>query len=248
MSMDLLQLTVLGSATPYPRVDNACSGYLVSTGDTRIWVDAGAGTLAALQRYTRLEELDAIWISHMHADHSADLLVAYYAVRYADVRLAAPIPLFGPPGIADKLAHFLTNSEVRSPIESAFAIEELHDGHVTQVGPLALRSGAVAHGVPAFGLRIEASGRSLAYSGDTAPCAGLVGLAEGCDVLLCESGNAKPQDGDELEHHGPEEAGATADAAGAGRLIVTHVSPFLRPQHVGERRGPDLPLPGHGRL
>lgn len=76
-------MTVLGCATPCPSVDNPCSGYLVSGGDTRVWVDAGSGTLAELQRHVRLDDLDAIWISHMHADHSADLLTAYYGALFA---------------------------------------------------------------------------------------------------------------------------------------------------------------------
>src|SRR5690242_13592046 len=191
MANEFLRLTVLGCATPYPSVDNPCSGYLVSSGDTHVWVDAGSGTLGPLQRYVRLDELDAIWVSHLHADHSADLLTAYYGALYADVRLAAPIPLYGPPGIADRLAGFLTNTSVRSPIESAFAVTELHDGHQVTAGPLKLTSRVVAHGVPAFALRVEAAGRSLVYSGDTAPCANLTNLADGCDVLLCEAESAQ---------------------------------------------------------
>lgn len=168
---DPLRLTVLGCATPYPSVDNPCSGYLVSGGGTRLWVDAGTGTLAQLQRHVRLDEVDAIWISHLHADHSADLLTAYYGLLFADIRLAKPIPLYGPRGIADRLAHYLTNSATRSPVESAFDVHELHDGHRARVGALTLTSRAVAHGIPAFALRVEAAGGSLVYSGDTAPCA-----------------------------------------------------------------------------
>ena len=85
-----LSLTVLGCATPYPSADNPCSGYLVSNGDTRLWMDAGTGTLGPLQRHTRLEDLDAIWISHLHADHSADLLTACYALLHADVERDPP--------------------------------------------------------------------------------------------------------------------------------------------------------------
>lgn len=165
----------------------------MTSGDTRLWMDAGSGTLAQLQRHTRLDDLDAIWISHLHADHCADLLTAYYGALFADVRLAAPIPLYGPPGIADRLAHFLTNTPVRSPIESAFAVHELYDGHQAQLGPLALASRAVAHGMPAFAVRVEAAGRSLVYSGDTAPCANLTNLAEGCDTL--------PENGDSEQWH-----------------------------------------------
>ncbi|WP_019355093.1 MBL fold metallo-hydrolase [Streptomyces sp. AA1529] len=235
MTNDVLRLTVLGSATPYASVDNACSGYLVSGRGTRVWLDAGSGTLAQLQRHVRLDEVDAIWISHLHADHSADLLTAYYAALFADVRLAAPIPLYGPPGIADRLAHFLTNSANRSPVESAFAVHELDDGHRARAGALTMTSRAVEHGIPAFAVRIEAEGRTLAYSGDTAPCANLAELAAGCDVLLCEADSAQvPAEGPQV-HHTPEDAGDTATAARAARLIVTHVGRSLTPQQAVTR-------------
>ncbi|WJV46660.1 MBL fold metallo-hydrolase [Streptomyces flavofungini] len=235
MRPELLHLTVLGSATPHPSVDNPCSGYLVSSEDTRIWVDAGSGTLGPLQRHVRLDELDAIWISHLHADHSADLLTAYYGALYADIRLAAPIPLYGPPGIADRLAGFLTNTPARSPIESAFTVTELHDGHRAAVGSLQLTSRAVSHGIPAFAVRIEAAGKSLVYSGDTAPCPSLTELAEGCDVLLCEADSTEAPAEGEPVHHTPEDAGDTAGSAGAGRLIVTHVGRSLTPQQAVAR-------------
>ncbi|MFC5185781.1 MBL fold metallo-hydrolase [Actinomadura harenae] len=229
-----LTLTVLGSATPYPAPDNPCSGYLLTAGGTRVWVDAGTGTLAELRRHVRLDELDAIWISHLHADHTADLLTAFYGALYADVRLPAPIPLYGPSGIADRLAGFLTNSSRRSPIEDAFAVEELHDGHEARVGGLTLTSRAVSHGMPAFALRAEAAGRALAYSGDTAPCAALTELADGCDLLLCEADSAEPVGGDERVHHTAGDAGDTARATGARRLLVTHVGPSLTPAEAQE--------------
>ncbi|GHH33948.1 MBL fold metallo-hydrolase [Lentzea cavernae] len=227
-----LSLTVLGCATPYPSVDNPCSGYLVSHNDTRVWMDAGTGTLGPLQRHTRLEDLDAIWISHLHADHSADLLTAYYALLFADVS-RPPVPLYGPPGIAARLAGFLTNGPVRSPVEDAFAITELHDGHEAVVGSMLLTTAAVEHGIPAFGVRVEAAGRSLTYSGDTAPCPNLTALASGTDVLLCEAESAAEVP--DAVHHTPEDAGGTASAAGAERLVVTHVGRFLSPREAVAR-------------
>ncbi|MFC4911631.1 MBL fold metallo-hydrolase [Actinomadura gamaensis] len=235
MTGDALTLTVLGSATPYPEPENPCSGYLLTAGDTRVWVDAGTGTLAELRRHVQLDGLDAIWISHLHADHTADLLTAYYGALYADVRLSAPIPLFGPPGTADRLAHFLTNSARRSPVESAFAVEELHDGHSVRVGGLTLTSREVAHGLPAFALRAEAAGGALAYSGDTGPCAALTELADGSDLLVCEADSAEPLPADERVHCTPEDAGDTARAANVRRLLVTHVGPFLTPAEATAR-------------
>lgn len=232
---ELLRLTVLGCATPYPSVGNPCSGYLLSCGDTRIWVDAGTGTLGELRRHVQLDQLDAIWISHMHADHTSDLLTAYYGALYADVRLAAPIPLYGPTGIADRLADYLTNSEERSQIGRAFAVEELSDGHVAQVGAVTLTSRAVTHGMPAFALRAQGGGGSLVYSGDAAPCDPLTELAGGCDVLLCEAGDDQPPAGLVPFHHTPEDAGQTAARAGVGRLIVTHVNPRIPPDQAVAR-------------
>ncbi|WP_327308298.1 MBL fold metallo-hydrolase [Streptomyces sp. NBC_01298] len=237
MADDLLRLTVLGSATPYPAADNPCSGYLLEGGGARVWVDAGSGTLGPLQRHLGLGELDAIWISHLHADHTADLLTAYYGLLYADVRRPVPLPLYGPPGIADRLAGFLTNGPDRSPVEAAFEVHELYDGHRARVGALGLTSRAVSHGMPAFALRAESEGRSLVYSGDTAPCAALTRFAEDCALLLCEAdSSAHPADGEPV-HHTPEEAGDTARAARAGRLVVTHVGREMDPAEAVARAG-----------
>ena len=209
-------VTVLGSATPYPRPDAPCSGYLLRSGSTAIWADAGPGTLAALQEHVSLAELDGIWISHLHADHVADLLPTVYALLFADLPPRRPIPLYGPPGTAERVSAFLSNVG-RAPVEEAFAVHELHDGHSARVGELTLTSLAVAHGFPAFGVRITDGARTFAYSGDTGPCPALAALADGANLFLCEADSIEPS----AEHLTPAEAGLAA--AGAERLVVTHV-------------------------
>ncbi|MFH8498491.1 MBL fold metallo-hydrolase [Streptomyces coeruleorubidus] len=98
---------------------------------------------------------------------------------------------------------------------------------------------------PPFAVRIETVGRSLVYSGDTAPCPSLTELAEGCDVLLCEAESAQaPAEGDQV-HHTPEDAGNTARAGRAGRLIVTHVGRFLTPQQAVARASARFDGPVH---
>jgi ribonuclease BN (tRNA processing enzyme) len=230
-----ITLTILGSSTPYPSIDNPCSGYVVRTASTAIWVDAGTGTLAPLQQHVRLEDLDAIWISHLHADHSADLLTAFYALVWADVHRAHPIPLYGPPGITERLADYLTNGTTRAPISAAFDVHELHDGHEAQIGDLNLTTRAVSHGIPAFGVRIASPTTSLVFSGDTAPCANLIELALDCDALLCESESPAPPENEPQVHHTPENTGNTASAAKAKRLIVTHVGRFLTQEEATKR-------------
>ncbi|MFC0112579.1 MBL fold metallo-hydrolase [Kibdelosporangium aridum] len=101
-----MTLTVLGAATPFPKPDEPCSGFLLQADDTSIWIDAGSGTLAELQRHVALSDVDAIWISHLHPDRWAELQAAWNA--YAnDESLPRPTgfgPRAGPVGLTLRLA------------------------------------------------------------------------------------------------------------------------------------------------
>jgi ribonuclease BN (tRNA processing enzyme) len=225
-----LELIVLGSASPYPRPGEPCSGYLVRGDGATVWLDAGPGTLAALQEHTALTDVDAIWISHLHADHVADLLPAVYALLFAELRPTRPMPLYGPPGIGNRLGDFLSNTGP-APIHDAFAVHELHDGHFAGAGGLTLAGTAVEHGIPAFGVRVTDGDRVLAYSGDTGPCAALTELATGADLFLCEADGPEPSE----VHLTPEDAARAA--RGAGQLVLTHLGPFLTRAEAAERAG-----------
>ena len=67
-----MRLTVLGSSGGYPAPGSACSGYLLEDADTRLWIDAGSGTFARLLEHCAPNELSAVLISHLHADHWTD--------------------------------------------------------------------------------------------------------------------------------------------------------------------------------
>lgn len=229
-----MKLIPLGTSTPYPRPDNACSGYLLQHETTNIWVDAGTGTLAELQRYVSLDALDAIWISHAHADHTADLLTAYYALRFGEIELVAPVPLFCPPGMRERMAGFLGPQSVKA-LPKTFEFHEHRDWAEHTVGDFDLSWGPVDHGMPAFALRATAGGQTVAYSGDTAYCESLVEIAQGADLLLCEAGySARPSLGENV-HCTPEDAGRTAREAGVSRLALTHITSSLDPAEAVAR-------------
>ncbi|MGX1129721.1 hypothetical protein RKD49_001911 [Streptomyces glaucescens] len=94
--------------------------------------------------------------------------------------------MYAPAGCAHRLAAFLGRSDPASP-SGVFDFHPLYDGHTVRHGDLLLTARAVVHDVPAYGLRAEAGGRALAYSGDTGPCAALTGLARAADLFLCEA-------------------------------------------------------------
>ncbi|WP_371597409.1 MBL fold metallo-hydrolase [Streptomyces sp. NBC_00564] len=228
-----LTLTVLGTASPHPGPDRPCSGYLLRGGDAEVWVDAGPGTFAELQRHTDPARLSAIWISHLHADHCADLLSAVYGLAYGGLTPAAPLPVYAPRDLGQRIAGFFGQSD-SGFLSGIFDFRDLHGGHEARVGELRLRSRAVVHDTEAYGLRAECAGSVLAYSGDSGPCAQLAELAQGADLFLCEADIDRHREGERV-HLTPEDAAAVARAAGVRELLVTHVGPTLTPQDATAR-------------
>src|SRR2546423_15589218 len=101
-----LTLTVLGTGTPYPRPSQPCSGYLIAGPTTTIWADTGPGTFTELQRHLDLQQLDAIWISHMHPDHAGDLpAVANWLLNAPPSHTS--LPIYGPAGWLERHTAFL---------------------------------------------------------------------------------------------------------------------------------------------
>jgi ribonuclease BN (tRNA processing enzyme) len=190
-----------------------------------VWVDAGPGTFAALQQHTDPARLTAIWISHLHADHSADLLAAAYAFAHGGMAPAAPVPVYAPQDCARRLAGFLGRPDVDF-LKDVFDFRPLYDGHDVRHWNLRLTARAVAHDSEAYGLRAECQGSVLAYSGDSGPCPALDELALRADLFLCEADLDAHREGEQV-HLTPEDAGRIAHQARVRRLLVTHVGPTL---------------------
>lgn len=239
----MLRLTVLGSCGTYPAPGRACSGYLLeatpppppgaSPRRVRVWVDAGSGSLANLLRHTTLEELDAVWLSHLHADHCTDLPVAYYTLRYGVGRRERPLPVFGPAGWEQHMGRFLNvdgepDDDPRS-MDDEFAVRALTDGEVVRLDGLELTAVATVHSVETYGLRASCAGATIAYSADSGPGEALGRLARDADLFVCEAAWLQAPPSVSPIHCTPADAGGWAARAGAGRLVLTHLRPHTDP-------------------
>ena len=225
-----IRWTTLGNA-PYPRPDDPCSGFLLQAGGANVLVDVGGGVLGPLQRYIRLEALHAVWISHLHADHFADMPLLYYAFAFAPKKMRK-IPILGPVGWAARVEAFVKSS-VDHRMSSYFQVVELKDRGIAEIGDLRIQARSVEHAVPAFGLTARYGTRQLAYTGDSGPCDSLVTLAKDARVLVAECFAT------EIEipsvHLTPEDAGLVAAHANVPRLLLTHLSPGLSEEEAIER-------------
>ena len=231
-----MRLTVLGCAGTFPGPDSPCSGYLVEHDGYRLVVDLGAGALGALQRHIGLLDVDAVYVTHLHADHCIDLLAYSYARRYHPDGIPPALPVYGPPGTAARICASFEAPPTDGLLE-VYDFREVSAG-THQIGPFTVTTDRMNHPVECHGLRIEAGGRSLAYSADTGRSEALVGLACGVDLFLCEaSWSDSPANPPDI-HLSGREAGEHATKAGAARLLLTHVVAFTDPAVVlAEARG-----------
>lgn len=220
-----MELTVLGSDGTWPGAGGVASGYLIRHQDFRIWMDLGTGTMASLQEHVGLREIDAVVVSHVHADHFVDLFPYFYARRYGGEAPAPQIPVFAPTGTRERVRAMLSDSGWEE-FPAVFDLREIEPGTGFEVGPFRVRTEPMSHPIPTLGFRYETDGRVLAYSADTGPTPILVDLAKGADLLIAEA--TWLDDGIERPpglHMSAREAGEHAAQAGAGRLVLTHIHP-----------------------
>src|SRR3954449_5466587 len=91
-----MRITVLGKSPAWQDAGGACSGYLVEGGGVRVLLDCGPGVFAKLRRFADYVDVDAVVISHLHADHILDLVPFASGLRYAPRQ--QPVPVGGHPG------------------------------------------------------------------------------------------------------------------------------------------------------
>jgi ribonuclease BN (tRNA processing enzyme) len=207
-----LSLTILGSCGSYPGPGRASSGYLVQGASTTVWVDAGLGTMANLQRHVRLEDIDAIVISHEHPDHWGDLMGYHVAAKYYLAR--AHVPVYSPASLR-KHAYY------DGP---PFEWNDITNGDTVAIGGLTFTFSQTDHGPETLAMRIDGDGRSFAYSADTGPGWSFDRLGPGINLGLCEATYLSGDEG-RARHISARQAGKMARDAGVERLVLTHMEP-----------------------
>ena len=222
-----MRLTVIGCSGSYPGPDSPASCYLLEADqDGRTWrilLDLGSGALGALDRYVDPLAIDAVLLSHLHADHCLDLTGYYVMRKYHPSGPQPRIPVWGPVGTADRMAR--AYDLPRQPGMNHEFNFRTWDGPV-RIGPFAVEPVPVVHPVPAYGLRVSVGGAVVAYSGDTGPCPALDRVADGVDLFLAEASFREGDENPEGLHHTGADCGAISTRAGAKSLVITHVPPW----------------------
>jgi ribonuclease BN (tRNA processing enzyme) len=233
-----VDLTVLGKSPAWQDAGGACSGYLVEAVDTRLLLDCGNGVFGKLRMVCDYAAVDAVVISHLHADHILDLVPYASALIYAPRQL--PVPgngrrdhpprprLIAPPGARETFRRLCAAAGMREEhIENGFRVEEYDPGEALEVGTVQVRFQPVPHFLPTHAVEVSAAGARITYSADSSPSDDLCAFARGTDLLLIEATLPRPEPEGPRGHLTPAEAGEHGWRAGARRVVLTHISDEL---------------------
>jgi ribonuclease BN (tRNA processing enzyme) len=219
-----VRLTVVGCSGSAPGPASAASCYLVEHEGFRLLVDLGSGAFGPLQALVDPGTVDAVYLSHLHADHCLDIAPFVVWHRYSGRASDRKVPLYAPAGADRRLA--LAYDIAGEPLTDVFDFAVLGPGSFP-IGPFEVRTARTAHQVECHAVRLTAGGRSLVYTGDTGPCDDVVELARGADVLLAEAAHPPAPELPDGLHLTGRQAGEHAAAAEVGRLLLTHVPSWV---------------------
>ena len=235
----LLRLTVIGSSNSIPRPNRACSGYLVQSRHASIVLDLGSGTFANLRQLVDYNHLDAVIITHMHADHFLDLIPLRYALKYGSLRRHGKLDLYLPPTGEPMLRRLVSAFESEDAgvdfLDEVFRVRSYDAKTPLEIKDVQLQFAKGVHFIEAYAIRVQINSTSVTYSADTAPCDAVVALAADTNLFLCEAtlgpceSEAEPRG-----HSSAREAAQMASSSGAGSLMLTHYGSGVSPESLAE--------------
>ena len=228
-----MRVTIVGCSGSFPGPQSPASCYLVQAEhEGRTWsmvLDLGSGALGPLQRYLDPTTLDAVVLSHLHANHFLDLCGLYVMQRYHPRGFRGPVPVWGPAGTPQRVGLAYYGHDGTEVSESSFT--RVVDRATCRIGPFSVTARQVNHPVEAYGYRVECAGQVLVFSGDTDVCDALIDLAADADLLLADTAFVDGRD-DERNIHmtGSRVAQVALAAGGVKRIMLTHLPSWNDPE------------------
>lgn len=220
-----MRLTVIGCYGGSPKVNEACSGYLLEAEGEKLLLDCGAGVLSVLQNVTELTELHHIILSHYHYDHFSDAGSAIYS-RLVNMRIGST---------SEKLHFYAPKDDIyfQTLAEEPYSdVQEIDGEKNYQIGPFRVCFCKTEHPIECYAMRVEAEGKTIVYTADTAYFPELARFAQNADVLIAECSLYAGVSGARAGHMNCAEVAQLAHEAQAKCLIYTHLPIYGKHQEL----------------
>lgn len=223
-----MKLTILGCSGSTGTPGNPASGYLVEVpGAPGVLMDCGPGVLSELQKYANPAEQHVV-LSHLHADHCLDVPSLLVWRRYHPTAPSvARHQLVGPAATVDHLGPLSLQGDDHMADTFAFTPWQAEQSHI--VDRVSITPYPVVHPVETYALRVTeaTTGKTIAYSADSAYTDSLIDCARDADIFFCEAtwGDSSLGKAPNMHMSGGE-AGLIAARAGAKKLVLVHIPPW----------------------
>lgn len=232
-----MKLTILGCTGSVSAPGNPGTSYLISLGHGRadVLMDFGPGALAALQELGDPSNAHVLF-SHLHADHCSDSASLVVWRRYHPTAAATRRHhMWGPSYTAAHIGMMGSNGpDDPTDITDTFDVGTWQERTPVEVEGLTVTPFSVIHPAQeSHALRVEdpATGKVLAFSGDSGWTEELIAAAEGADLFLCEAAWGPTAEGmPEGMHLSGAQAGRIAREAGVTKLVLVHIQPWTDAQ------------------
>jgi len=201
--------------------------------------DIGSGAFANLRQFVDYHRLDAVVITHMHADHFLDIIPLRYALKYGSLRRHGKLELYLPPGgeaMLRRLVSAFASEGDNDFLDEVFDVKVFTEKDSVEVKDLKLTFSKTIHYIEAYAIRATAAGgTSVTYSADTAPSDDVVKLARGSNLFLCEATLGPYEtEGAMRGHCSAREAALMAREADVESLVLTHYGSGVPPDSLSE--------------
>ena len=214
----MAKLIILGTSTNIPDATHENTHMVLVGADRMVLIDGPANPFSRLlQVGLDPKSLTDIVVTHFHPDHAGGIPLLLMALGLNGRE--TPLNLYANQHCMSRLLRNLEDYDWEKWLKLEINMVEISDTERYQVldcADLKLFSSPVKHFVPTVGIRIETPGKTLVYSGDTAPVSSLDRLASGAEIMIHEAG------GESEGHSSASQAGEAAQRSGAKELILVH--------------------------
>lgn len=230
-----MKLTCFGKYGPFPNPGCACSCYLLEYGGKKILIDLGCGSLTKVLEDLNVSEIDALVLSHLHADHMGDVLTLRYALDSAKKlgKRSKPLPVYMPAEPAAE-AGLIVDCKMIEPLY-------ISDGAEFDILGAKVKFALMPHSVPSFAMAFYMGDKKFVYSGDTKNNKNLAPFAKDADLLLIEAAFLERDLNGAVQHVSAGQAALIARDAGAKRMLMTHIFPFNNEDELLKEAREDYP-------
>jgi ribonuclease BN (tRNA processing enzyme) len=221
----LSEVLFIGTSDAFGAGGRRQSAILLRAGSGALLLDCGATTGTGLDALgVPRDELDAILVSHFHADHFAGIPLLLLAMLYEDER-QRPLRIAGPRGVerrvrelAAAMGHALENRHFGFQIQ----FEEMVSGRSLEIGPVRASAFETNHTPDSMphGLLLDTGRERIAYSGDTGWFDGLPRAVAGSHLFISECTYRRANFEYHLNLDTLEERRGEFDC---GRILLTHL-------------------------